>query len=76
MKHCSRCQQDKPLSEFHTCKVNPDGYRGQCKRCRNEVSHQGRVRRLERAKRAEALGASWEWIRELAQVKRGSHGFF
>ena len=76
MKHCSRCQQDKPLSEFHTCKVNPDGYRGQCKRCRNAVTNECRRRKRQREAEPDKPVDPWEWIRELAQAKRGSHGFF
>lgn len=39
MKTCSSCGETKPYSEFHTYDSpkarSPDGYRAQCKCCRN-----------------------------------------
>lgn len=38
MKVCSKCNENKDLSEFSLSKVNKDGLRGQCKTCRSEYS--------------------------------------
>lgn len=32
-KTCNKCQEEKPLSEFHKDNGNPDGYRYSCKKC-------------------------------------------
>ena len=32
-KICSKCGQNKPVSEFLRRKISKDGYRGQCKEC-------------------------------------------
>jgi len=34
MKHCAKCDTDKPLSEFYDCPDSSDGKRGTCKKCR------------------------------------------
>lgn len=36
VKHCGRCKQDLPLSEFHACTRNKDGKQGWCKSCRKK----------------------------------------
>lgn len=33
MKRCTKCQQEKPLSEFYKRKDSKDGYRSHCKSC-------------------------------------------
>ncbi len=33
MKHCRRCNTDKPITEFYKSKANADGYDGRCKAC-------------------------------------------
>lgn len=35
LRICKKCQEPKPLTDFHKDKGNPDGYRAQCKPCRN-----------------------------------------
>lgn len=35
MKTCSTCKITKPYSEFHKCSGEKDGYKYQCKECRN-----------------------------------------
>ncbi len=34
MKTCSKCKVEKPISEYHTDKNKPDGYRYECKECK------------------------------------------
>lgn len=34
MKCCSKCKQEKPITEFHKDKYRPDGFTTQCKECR------------------------------------------
>lgn len=36
MKTCSKCKQEKELTEFHTHRTNKDGLQYQCKQCRKE----------------------------------------
>ena len=36
MKTCNKCNQTKPLTEFHKDKNTKDGFRQQCKECVNE----------------------------------------
>jgi len=35
MKHCTKCQQLKPLSDFQKDKQKKIGYSSHCKECRN-----------------------------------------
>jgi hypothetical protein len=39
-KVCSKCQETKPLSEFHKDKSKKDGLRKECKECRSRYSQQ------------------------------------
>tara|TARA_R110000824_G_scaffold397878_1_gene601157 strand:- start:240 stop:653 length:414 start_codon:yes stop_codon:yes gene_type:complete len=36
MKECTRCNQEKELTEFHKKGVSPDGYQTLCKECRSD----------------------------------------
>ena len=36
MKTCNKCKVAKPTTEFHKCKTNKDGLRGDCNPCRND----------------------------------------
>jgi len=44
MKRCSRCQIEKPLTDFHKAKGYADGYRGQCTACLNELAREYKQR--------------------------------
>jgi len=37
MKHCNKCKQTKPLTEFHKDKARSDGFQIHCKVCKNAV---------------------------------------
>lgn len=75
MKRCRRCEETKPLAEFHQCAATKDGYKAQCKPCRNRV-----ILAARRKKREEGPPPPidpMEWIRELAQIKQQQpHSFF
>ena len=36
-KRCTRCKEEKPISEFHQDSATPDGYKYWCKSCRTET---------------------------------------
>lgn len=36
IKHCNKCDTDKPLSEFHKRKASKDGHSAMCKLCQRE----------------------------------------
>lgn len=36
MKFCTKCQTDKPKTEFYKSASKPDGYQGRCKACNKE----------------------------------------
>jgi len=36
VKECSKCGEEKPLSDFHKQKLGKYGFRSQCKKCRKE----------------------------------------
>ena len=38
MKKCSKCNIEKELTEFYKRKDSKDGYRADCKKCKNEIS--------------------------------------
>lgn len=38
LKHCSRCDGDKPYSEFHKSKNKKDGYFTYCKLCKKDIA--------------------------------------
>lgn len=54
-KHCSKCDTDKPIDQFHKQAQSPDGYRSSCKQCRKVESKEyyWRDPELQRAKCAE-----------------------
>lgn len=37
-KTCSKCGESKPVEMFHKHRTNLDGYRGDCKVCRNQAN--------------------------------------
>lgn len=41
-KTCNRCKEDKPTSEFHKYSRSKDGYKSECKQCRNDLSKEYR----------------------------------
>lgn len=36
MKVCSKCGENKPLTEYHKCKRGPQGVQPACKKCRSD----------------------------------------
>jgi len=44
MKRCSKCQIEKPLTDFRKGKGYADGYRGQCTACLNELAREYKQR--------------------------------
>lgn len=53
-KICSRCREEKPLSEFYTSTVTKDGYRSQCKAC-SKLSGQETKQRIKERREASAM---------------------
>lgn len=53
LKKCSKCEQDKPLDEFH--KDWRGGHRGRCKICYGEYGRQWRENNPERARELSRL---------------------
>lgn len=47
---CSRCRQDKPLSEFYKDRAAKSGYRARCKPCRVLDQKEWRARNIETAR--------------------------
>ncbi len=69
MKHCNKCGQDKPLSEFHNDKNSRDGKTRNCKACNNAKSREDGRRR--RAEDKDALNAYHrQWMSEHRDRKR------
>ena len=50
MKVCKTCKQEKPLSEYHKAKFNPDGLKYECKACANSRSKSIRESKLDSIK--------------------------
>ena len=42
MKHCTKCQNDKPKTEFYKSAAKPDGLQTWCKQCVKETQAQSR----------------------------------
>ena len=53
-KVCSRCGQEKPLSEFYTSSLTKDGYRPQCIECSKQSAKETQNRLRERRKAEDA----------------------
>ena len=53
-KICSRCREEKPLSEFYTSTVTKDGYRPQCKAC-SKLSAQETKQRIKERREASVM---------------------
>ena len=49
-KVCSRCKEEKPLSEFYTSSLTKDGYRPQCIEC-SKLSSKEAAQRMRENKR-------------------------
>jgi len=58
MKHCSSCQQDKPLSEFYP-QANGNGWQSKCRRCHNAAC--AARRRADPTYRARQYQAKQRW---------------
>ena len=48
MKKCSKCNIEKELSEFYRRKDSKDGYRNECKICKNEISKKYSIENYEK----------------------------
>ncbi len=42
---CSRCKEEKPVSEFYKSSTSASGYMHQCKMCRAQIVKESRERR-------------------------------
>ena len=48
LKHCPKCEQDKPFDEFHKNKARFDGLNGMCKACMSVAAHRWQAANKER----------------------------
>jgi hypothetical protein len=67
MKKCSKCQQVKPVSEFHLRVASKGYYQSQCKICSREAD-----RAYDRSPRGMAIGAWYSLVRR-ANNRDGNH---
>ena len=62
MKHCPKCNADKPDSEFNKCSKSKDGLYYTCRACQREYQRQWRVKNPD--KQAEYNHRSYDKYRE------------
>lgn len=55
-RHCNKCDEHKPLSEFYKNKTQPSGYAGTCKSCHKKENLAYRHRHPERVYKKELAG--------------------
>ena len=48
MKKCPKCEETKPLDDFHRCSAKPDGRISNCKKCVSEYSKKYRAENAEK----------------------------
>lgn len=48
MKICSKCKEEKALSEFHKRPEAKDGHRADCKKCRRDLDNKRRLKKERR----------------------------
>jgi hypothetical protein len=48
-KKCSKCGQEKPITDFYVSRTKIDGLDCYCKKCRNEITKEYRSRLVEKA---------------------------
>jgi hypothetical protein len=53
MKKCSRCDTEKPTSEYHKDRRNPTGLYGWCKNCAKEKAREYRANNLEKVRESQ-----------------------
>lgn len=70
IKRCSRCGQEKPLSEFHKCKSSKDGHQHRCKECQSRWHMEHRERRNEKAHLRWALATAEQRAAEYETDKK------
>ncbi len=46
MKTCVKCNEVKPLTEFHKRKGSKDGHQGRCKKCSYKAAHESYKKRV------------------------------
>ena len=56
MKKCPKCEETKPLDDFHRCSAKPDGRISNCKKC---VSEYAKKYRAENAEHRSKLGKDY-----------------
>jgi hypothetical protein len=76
MKRCSKCQQEKPLDEFHWDSHQPDAHREICADCKNPGRTPGPVNRRRNPSEMAAELASGVRICRVCQVPKALDGDF
>ena len=69
-KSCYACKQDRPLSEYHKNRTNPDGLQHECKACKNKEA-----RRYRRGHQLEIRffidgEFKYAWLTEECEIRR------
>lgn len=67
MKHCTKCGQDKPLTEFHRSVGKPDGHMSTCKACKRQSDQAWRDRNRDKIKTQSAAWAKANKARKVAK---------
>jgi len=65
MKECSKCGEEKQLSEYHKDRSKPDGHRPNCKDCRQGYSPEYHMEHKEREN-----ARSLKWVNDNREAKR------
>lgn len=69
-KTCSRCKEEKPVSEFTLCKSNVSGYQYSCRTCRRKSRKEYVKRNQEHIKELRRLSRVRTRANRLAQLKQ------
>lgn len=55
MKSCSKCNQLKPLAQFHIDNKTKDGHRADCKECRSKKKQQYKLKQCKKCNQLKPL---------------------
>ena len=69
-KLCTKCRQEKKLSEFHASATVPDGFMRQCKKCHSEINRQHYLNNKDKYKDSSVKNKQKyrEWFRDIKRT--------